>query len=53
MIETGQIGQNRFLMAEALDIRAGIVGAFQDQALGRAPHLRHAPLLNMPVGYAR
>jgi SagB-type dehydrogenase family enzyme len=29
MIEAGHIGQNLFLQAEALGLKAGIVGAFQ------------------------
>jgi SagB-type dehydrogenase family enzyme len=55
MIEAGHIGQNLFLQAEALGLKAGIVGAFQDQVLGRMLHLAgtHEPLLIMPVGYSK
>jgi SagB-type dehydrogenase family enzyme len=55
MIEAGCIGENLFLQAEALGLKAGMVGAFQDRALGRALHLppAHEPLLIMPVGHAR
>lgn len=53
MIEAGHIGQNVFLQAEALGLGAGIVGAFQDEAviqvMGIPPS--HEPLLIMPVGY--
>ncbi|WP_299977648.1 SagB/ThcOx family dehydrogenase [Desulfobacula sp.] len=54
MIEAGHIGQNLFLQAEALGLKAGIVGAFHDNKLIKAmkiPRL-HEPLLIMPVGYA-
>jgi SagB-type dehydrogenase family enzyme len=53
MIEAGHMGQNIFLQAEALGLGAGIVGAFQDEAviqvMGTPPS--HEPLLIMPVGY--
>jgi len=54
MIEAGHIGQNLFLQAEALGLKAGIVGAFHDRQLiesMRIPH-DHEPLLIMPVGHA-
>lgn len=54
MIEAGHIGQNLFLQAEALGLKAGIVGAFHDRKLVdvlKIPH-SHEPLLIMPVGYA-
>ena len=54
-IEAGHIGQNIFLQAEALGLRAGIVGAFHDKDIRRVmkiPH-SHEPLLMMPVGYER
>ena len=53
MIEAGHIGQNIFLQAGALDLGAGIVGAFDDDTLTRAMKtpLSHEPLLIMPVGY--
>jgi len=53
MIEAGHIGQNIFLQAGALDLGAGIVGAFDDDALTgvmKTPS-SHEPLLIMPVGY--
>ena len=53
MIEAGHMGQNIFLNAEALDLGAGIVGAFDDKKVNRImkiPRL-HEPLLIMPVGY--
>lgn len=52
MIEAGHIGQNIFLMAEALDLGAGIVGAFDDEQVIRVLNLpcKHEPLLIMPVG---
>ncbi|MDY6950454.1 MAG: SagB/ThcOx family dehydrogenase [Thermodesulfobacteriota bacterium] len=53
MIEAGHIGQNVFLQAGALDLGAGIVGAFDDNAITRVMKTpsSHEPLLIMPVGY--
>lgn len=53
MIEAGHIGQNIFLQAEALGLKAGIVGAFRDQTLKRVLKIppSHEPLIIMPVGY--
>ena len=53
MIEAGHIGQNIFLQAEALGLKAGIVGAFRDHALKRVLKIppSHEPLMIMPVGY--
>ena len=53
MIEAGHIGQNIFLQAEALGLKAGIVGAFQDADLIQVLQIpgAHEPLLVMPVGY--
>lgn len=53
MIEAGHIGQNIFLQAGALDLGAGIVGAFDDDAVTRVMKTpsSHEPLLIMPVGY--
>lgn len=54
LIEAGHIGQNLFLQAEALGLKAGIVGAFHDRELVeilKIP-LSHEPLLIMPAGYA-
>ena len=52
-MEAGNVSQNLFLAAEALGLGAGIVGAFEDQALSRALTLPpgHEPLLVMPVVY--
>ena len=54
MIEAGHIGQNLFLQAEALGLKAGIVGAFHDMKLNKILNLprAHEPLLIMPVGYS-
>lgn len=52
-MEAGNVSQNLFLAAEDLGLGAGIVGAFEDKALGQVLHLppAHEPLLVMPVGY--
>jgi SagB-type dehydrogenase family enzyme len=54
MIESGHIGQNIFLQAEALGLKSGIVGAYHDEKLVEILNLprTHEPLLVMPVGYA-
>ena len=53
-IETGHVGQNIFLQAEAIGLKAGIVGAFNNKKIIRAMGLSssHDPLLIMPVGYS-
>lgn len=53
MIEAGHVGQNIFLQAEALGLRAGIVGAFHDNDVTRVMKIKrsHEPLLILPVGY--
>ncbi len=53
MIEAGHVGQNIFLMAEALGLGAGIVGAFNDREVIQLMGIpsAHEPLLIMPVGY--
>lgn len=53
MMEAGHIGQNIFLQAEALGLRAGIVGAFHDTELNKLLNLprAHEPLVIMTVGY--
>lgn len=53
MIEAGHIGQNIFLQAEAMGLKAGIVGAFHDREITRMLETprSHEPLLVMPVGY--
>lgn len=55
IMEAGHIAQNIFLMAEALALGAGIVGAFDDERVARTLGLPrgHEPLLIMPVGYKR
>lgn len=52
-MEVGHAGQNLFLQAEAMGLGAGIVGAFEDQALAGILKLpkEHEPLIIMPVGY--
>jgi SagB-type dehydrogenase family enzyme len=53
-IEAGHVGQNIFLQAEAIGLKAGIVGAFNNRGVVTTmgiPH-SHDPLLIMPVGYA-
>jgi SagB-type dehydrogenase family enzyme len=52
-MESGHVGQNVFLQAEAMGLGAGIVGAFEDRGLSQALKLptQHVPLLVMPVGY--
>ena len=53
MIEAGHIGQNLFLQAEALGLKAGIVGAFHDKEIIRVMNISssHEPLLIIPIGY--
>jgi SagB-type dehydrogenase family enzyme len=53
VIEAGHVGQNIFLQAEAMDLAAGIVGAFRDQVVIDTMKIpeSHEPLLIMPVGY--
>ena len=53
MIEAGHIGQNLFLQAETMGLKAGIVGAFHDNEVIRVMNnpFTHEPLLIMPVGY--
>ncbi len=53
-IEAGHIGQNLFLQAEALGLKAGIVGAYHDEKLIEIMAIprTHEPLLVMPIGYA-
>ncbi len=54
MIEADHMGQNLFLQAEALGLKAGIVGAFDDKQLIEIMKISRVqePLLIMPVGYA-
>lgn len=53
LIEAGHIGQNLFLQAGALGLKAGIVGAFRDKELAGVLQLpkSHEPLLIMPIGH--
>jgi len=52
-IEAGCVAQNIFLQAEALGLRAGIVGAFDDKRVQKTLCLpsEHDPQVIMPVGY--
>ena len=54
-VEAGCAGQNIFLQAEALGLKAGIIGAFDNARVGRVLSLPkpHDPLLVMPVGYIK
>ena len=54
-IEVGHVGQNIFLQSEAMGLKAGIVGAFHDDAVGKAIGIpeTHRPLIIMPVGYEK
>ena len=53
MIEAGHIAQNLFLQAEALGLKAGLVGAYRDNEIIRVMNIpsSHEPLLIMPIGY--
>ena len=54
MIEAGHIAQNLFLQAEALKLKAVIVGAFHDNELIEILKIprSHETLLIMPIGFA-
>ncbi|MBW1989856.1 MAG: SagB family peptide dehydrogenase [Deltaproteobacteria bacterium] len=54
IVEAGCISENLFLMAEALNLAAGIIGAFDDHSLAGTLGLAGTglePLLVMPVGH--
>lgn len=53
-IEAGCVGQNIFLQAEAIGLKAGIVGSFSNRDLAKTMGLpaSHDPLLIMPVGFS-
>ena len=53
LMEVGHVGENLFLQSVAIGLGAGIIGAFDDEAVNRALQLpdRHEPLLIVPVGY--
>ena len=53
LIEAGHVGQNLFLQAEALGLKAGIVGAFYGKKVVEAARISpsHEPLLIMPIGH--
>jgi SagB-type dehydrogenase family enzyme len=53
-IEAGCVGQNIFLQAEAIGLKAGIVGAFANRGVVKTMGLpaSHDPLLIMPVGFS-
>lgn len=55
LMESGCVAQNIFLQAEALGLKAGIIGAFVDGNVTKALDLppAHEPLLILPVGYGR
>jgi SagB-type dehydrogenase family enzyme len=55
LIEVGHVAQNLFLQAEALELGAGIVGAFNDSEVSKVVGVpaEHEPLLIMPVGYKK
>jgi SagB-type dehydrogenase family enzyme len=55
LMESGNVSQNIFLQAEALGLKAGIVGAFHDREVSRVlgGPAEHEPLLIMPVGHIR
>lgn len=52
-IEAGHVGQNVFLQAEATGLKAGIVGAFENDRIIKALGISatHDPLSIMPVGF--
>lgn len=52
-IEAGHVGQNIFLQAEAIGLKAGIVGAFNNEQIIETIGIPvdHDPLLIMPVGF--
>lgn len=54
-MEVGHAGENLFLQGVALGLGAGIVGAFDDDAVADAMGLppSHEPLLICPIGYPR
>jgi len=54
-VEAGHVGQNIFLQAEALGLKAGIVGAFDNEKIIKTLGLPqdHEPLLIMPVGHGK
>jgi SagB-type dehydrogenase family enzyme len=55
LMEVGHAGQNIFLQAEALGLKTGIVGAFDDVRVASVLGLpqKHEPLLIIPVGMFR
>lgn len=52
-IEAGHVGQSIFLQVEALGLKAGIVGAFNNKQIIKTMGIlpSHDPLLIMPVGF--
>jgi SagB-type dehydrogenase family enzyme len=54
-IEAGCVAQNIFLQVEAMGLKAGIVGAFDNKQIIKASGIPadHDPLLIMPVGYGK
>jgi SagB-type dehydrogenase family enzyme len=55
LMEVGHAAENLFLQSVAIGLGAGIVGAFNDEAVAGALQLpaQHEPLLIVPVGYPR
>jgi len=55
MLEAGHIAQNLFLQAEALGLKAAIVGSFHDKELIEILKIPRTcePLLIIPIGYAK
>jgi SagB-type dehydrogenase family enzyme len=54
-IEAGCAGQNIFLQAEAIGLKAALVGAFNNRDIIKTMGLpaTHDPLLIMPVGFSK
>ena len=54
-MEVGHAGENLFLQSVALGLGAGIVGAFDDDAVAEALEIPtgHEPLLIVPIGHPR
>ncbi|UCD83760.1 MAG: SagB/ThcOx family dehydrogenase [Deltaproteobacteria bacterium] len=54
-MEAGHVGENIFIQAVALDLAAGIVGAFENSKIIKLMGIpaSHDPLLIMPLGYQK
>lgn len=55
LMESGCVAQNIFLQAEAIGLKAGIIGAFENDRVNKLLGLpeAHLPLLIMPVGFRK